>query len=58
MPNLRETAYNYVAKGNRVMVQGRIMYGSIEDKQGMIRHTTSIAADDIIRFASSSNRDS
>ena len=57
MPNLREIAYNYVAKGNRIMVQGRIMYGSIEDKQGMIRHTTSIAADDIIRFAPSSDRD-
>ena len=56
-PYLRETAYNYVAKGNRVMVQGRIMYGSIEDNSGMIRHTTSIAAEDIIRFAPGSNRD-
>ena len=56
-PYLRETAYNYIAKGTRVMIQGRIMYGSIEDGQGQIRHTTSIVAEDIIRFAPGSNRD-
>ena len=57
LPNLRETAYNYITKGSRLMVQGRIMYGSIEDRQGTIRHTTSIVAEDIIRFAPSSNRE-
>jgi len=50
-PHLRESVHNYVAKGSRVMVQGRIMYGSIEDKQGMLRSTTSIVAEDVIRFA-------
>ena len=50
-PNLRESVYNYVAKGSRVMIQGRIMYGSVEDKQGNLRTTTSIVAEDVIRFA-------
>jgi single-strand DNA-binding protein len=50
-PHLRESVHNYVAKGSRVMVQGRLMYGSIEDKQGMLRSTTSIVAEDVIRFA-------
>ena len=50
-PHLRDSVYNYVTKGGRVMVQGRIMYGSIEDKQGNLRSTTSIVAEDVIRFA-------
>ena len=54
-PYLRETAHNYISKGSRVMVQGRIMYGSYEDANGVVRHTTSIAAEDIIRFAPGSN---
>ena len=32
------------------MVQGRIMYGSVEDKMGVTRHTTTIVADDVIRL--------
>ena len=50
-PHLRDSVHNYVTKGSRVMVQGRIMYGTIEDKQGNLRSTTSIVADDVIRFA-------
>ena len=50
-PHLRESVHNYVNKGSLVMVEGRIMYGSIEDKQGMLRYTTSIVAEDVIRFA-------
>merc|ERR1719510_815616 len=49
-PYLRESVYNYVNKGSRIMVQGRIMYGSIEDKQKNLRSTTSIVAEDVIRF--------
>ena len=49
--NLRESVNNYVTKGSRIMVQGRIMYGMIEDKQGNMRSTTSIVAEDVIRFA-------
>ena len=50
-PNLRESVNNYVAKGSRIMVKGRIMYGTIEDKQGNLRSTTSIVAEDVIRFS-------
>ena len=50
-PHLRDSVYNYVTKGGRVMVQGRIMYGSFEDKEGNLRSTTSVVADDVIRFA-------
>ena len=50
-PNLRESVQNYVTKGSRIMVQGRIMYGMIEDKHGNMRSTTSIVAEDVIRFA-------
>ena len=48
--SLRESALQTVTKGMRVLVQGRIMYGSIEDKQGNIRHTTTIVAEDVIKF--------
>jgi len=52
-PLLRESVYETVMKGNRVMVQGRIMYGTVEDKKtGQIRTTTTIVAEDVIRFKS------
>jgi single-stranded DNA-binding protein len=50
-PSLRESVKESVNKGQRVHVMGRIMYGKIEDKLGVIRDTTTIVADDIIRFA-------
>lgn len=49
-PHLRETAYNYAAKGNRVMVQGRLLYGEVTDSNGTTQNTVSIVADDIIYF--------
>ena len=33
------------------MVQGRLMYGTVEDNVGVIRQTTTVVADDVIRFA-------
>eukprot|EP00094_Tigriopus_californicus_P005222 TCALIF_05035-PA protein Name:"Similar to mtSSB Single-stranded DNA-binding protein, mitochondrial (Drosophila melanogaster)" AED:0.11 eAED:0.11 QI:0/0/0.5/0.5/1/1/2/132/152 len=50
-PYLRTTIHENVTKGQRVLVQGRIIYGSIEDNMGNTRHTTTIVADDVIRFA-------
>ncbi len=50
-PYLRDSVHQNVSKGQRVMVQGRIMYGSVEDKTGNVRHTTTIVADDVIRFS-------
>ena len=42
---------NNVDKGARLYVTGRILYGHVEDKLGNVRQTTTIVADDIIRFA-------
>lgn len=50
-PYLRDVVANNVYKGQRVLVEGRIQYGSVEDQSGNIRHTTSIVANDVIRFA-------
>nr|CAG4642984.1 EOG090X0O5J [Evadne anonyx] len=52
-PHLRETAFNYAAKGNRVMVQGRLLYGEVTDSNGGTQNTVSIVADDIIYFKNS-----
>lgn len=38
----------YLKKGQRTVVQGRINYGEITDKDGTQRVTTSIIADDVI----------
>ena len=54
-PGLRETAYNYVEKGARLHVTGRIMYGEITDQTGVRRQTTSIAAEDIIFLSRKNN---
>ena len=50
-PYLRESVLNNVDKGSRLYVTGRILYGHVEDKLGNVRHTTTIVADDVIRFA-------
>ncbi|XP_001607466.1 single-stranded DNA-binding protein, mitochondrial [Nasonia vitripennis] len=49
-PNLRENVYNYMRKGQRVMVNGRLSYGEVKDEDGNMRTATSIIADDIIFF--------
>lgn len=49
-PDLRENVKNYLTKGQRVLLNGRITYGEIRDKDGITRNTTSIVADDITFF--------
>ncbi|KAI5733344.1 hypothetical protein M8J76_010763 [Diaphorina citri] len=49
-PVLRDTVYNYVQKGQRVHVTGKLTYGEVVDSQGQSRPTASIVADDIIFF--------
>ncbi|XP_023325428.1 single-stranded DNA-binding protein, mitochondrial isoform X1 [Eurytemora carolleeae] len=49
---LREHAYNTVEKGQRLHIQGKILYGEVTDAAGIRRHTTTIAVDDIIFLAS------
>jgi single-strand DNA-binding protein len=51
-PFLRESVQQNVTKGMRVLIQGRIMYGTVEDKMGIVRHTTTIVAEDVIRLSS------
>lgn len=49
-PSLRETVYNYLRKGQRVMVNGRLSYGELKGEDGNTKTTTSIIADDIVFF--------
>ncbi|XP_075144949.1 mitochondrial single stranded DNA-binding protein [Haematobia irritans] len=49
-PNLRESVMQYLKKGQRTMIQGKITYGEITDQQGAQRPSTSIIADDVIFF--------
>lgn len=47
-PGLRETVWNYLKKGHRVFVTGRLTYGEILGEDGKQKTTTAIAADDVI----------
>ncbi|XP_058806852.1 single-stranded DNA-binding protein, mitochondrial isoform X2 [Phymastichus coffea] len=49
-PTLRETVYNYLRKGQRVLINGRLSYGEIRDEEGNAKTTTSVIADDIVFF--------
>ncbi|XP_043604210.1 single-stranded DNA-binding protein, mitochondrial [Bombus pyrosoma] len=51
-PTLRDTVLNYLKKGQRVYVLGKISYGEFKDDDGTTRSSTSIIADDIIFFHS------
>ena len=53
-PGLRESAYNYIKKGSRVHITGRLMYGEYLDRQGTKRLTTSIVCEDIIYLSQKS----
>nr|CAG4652389.1 EOG090X0O5J [Triops cancriformis] len=49
-PYLRETAFKYVTKGQRILVMGRLIYGDVKDSEGNSRQVASIVADDIVSF--------
>lgn len=49
-PGLRDTIMNYLKKGQRVHVTGRITYGEIKGDDGSTRFTTAINADEVIFF--------
>ena len=40
----------YTSKGQRVLIQGRLIYGEIKDNTGVLRQTSSVVADDVIYF--------
>ncbi|XP_064230549.1 single-stranded DNA-binding protein, mitochondrial-like [Aotus nancymaae] len=47
-PGLRDVAYQYVRKGSRIYVEGKIDYGEYMDKNNVRRQATTIIADNII----------
>ncbi|XP_022906297.1 single-stranded DNA-binding protein, mitochondrial [Onthophagus taurus] len=49
-PGLRDNIMNFLKKGQRVYVNGRITYGEIKGEDGSMKTTTAIQADDIIFF--------
>ncbi|XP_046394083.1 single-stranded DNA-binding protein, mitochondrial [Ischnura elegans] len=49
-PALRESVYQYLSKGQRVYVSGRLTYGEVKDESGATRTTTAVVADDVIFF--------
>lgn len=49
-PYLRDSVYNYLKKGQRVHVSGKLSYGEIKANDGSIRTACTIIADDIIFF--------
>ncbi|KAK5643900.1 hypothetical protein RI129_007745 [Pyrocoelia pectoralis] len=49
-PGLRETIMNFMKKGQRVHVSGKITYGEVKGDEGKSRTTTSIQAEDVIFF--------
>lgn len=49
-PALRDAVLNYMKKGQRALVNGKISYGEITDADGKQRLSTSIIADDVVFF--------
>ncbi|XP_062860145.1 single-stranded DNA-binding protein, mitochondrial [Trichomycterus rosablanca] len=55
-PGLRDVAYQYVKKGSRILVEGKLDYGEYVDKNSVRRQATTIIADTIV-FLSDNVRD-
>ncbi|XP_074481632.1 single-stranded DNA-binding protein, mitochondrial [Sebastes fasciatus] len=55
-PGLRDVAYQYVKKGSRILVEGKLDYGEYTDKNQVRRQATTIIADNIV-FLSDNIRD-
>lgn len=49
-PALRDAILQYLRKGQRTLVTGRISYGEITDVEGQKKVATSIIADDVVFF--------
>jgi len=57
-PSLRDMVYQYMTKGNRVLVQGRISYSTMRDENGDKTNTvTSIIANDVTFVSSERVKD-
>lgn len=55
-PGLRDVAYQYIKKGARILVEGKLDYGEYVDKNQVRRQATTIIADNIV-FLSDNIRD-
>ncbi|KAK2859144.1 hypothetical protein Q5P01_003764 [Channa striata] len=55
-PGLRDVAYQYIKKGSRILVEGKLDYGEYVDKNQVRRQATTIIADNIV-FLSDNVRD-
>jgi single-strand DNA-binding protein len=53
---LAETAGKYLKKGREVVVEGRIVYRSYEDKNGVTKFITEIVLNDLILLRSGKER--
>jgi len=51
-PSLRGICEDYLRKGARVYVHGRLSYGEVQDINGQAHQVTSIIAEDMIFLAS------
>lgn len=49
-PNLRDSVMNYMRKGQRVHVSGRLSYGEVKSEDGNVKTQASVIADDVIFF--------
>ncbi|XP_031714818.1 single-stranded DNA-binding protein, mitochondrial [Anarrhichthys ocellatus] len=47
-PGLRDVAYQYIKKGSRILVEGKLDYGEYVDKNQVRRQATTIIADNIV----------
>lgn len=54
-PNLRESILNFLKKGQRVHVTGKLTYGEIKGEDGNLRTAASIIADDVIFLQTNSS---
>ncbi|XP_058719732.1 single-stranded DNA-binding protein-like isoform X1 [Poecile atricapillus] len=56
-PGLRDVTYQYVRKGSRIFVEGKIDYGEYTDKNNVRRQATTIIADNVIFLSDGSMKD-
>ncbi|XP_076299013.1 mitochondrial single stranded DNA-binding protein isoform X2 [Lasioglossum baleicum] len=49
-PMLRETVTNYLKRGQRILVMGKISYGEFKDSEGQTKYSTAVIADEIVFF--------
>ncbi|KZC09371.1 Single-stranded DNA-binding protein, mitochondrial [Dufourea novaeangliae] len=49
-PSLRETVLNYLKRGQRILVIGKINYGEFKDLEGQTKASTAVIAEEVVFF--------